>query len=221
MSDARQVFLTGGTGYLGSRLAVALTDRGHVVRALVRRGSEGKLPAGVPSIPGNALDHHTFASVVPPADTFVHLVGVPHPSPAKAEQFRTVDLASAREAVQAATQAKVSHFIYVSVAHPAPVMAAYWTARAEAEGLIRDAGLTTTILRPWYVLGPGHRWPVVLRPLYWIAEWIPATRESARRLGLVSHRQMIAALVWSVENPARGTRILSVPDIRDGCRGSL
>ena len=221
MSDAQQVFLTGGTGYLGSRLAVELMSRGHVVRALVRPGSESGLPPGVISVPGNALDHRTFASLVSPADTFVHLVGVPHPSPAKAKRFRTVDLTSAREAVQAATTAKVSHFIYVSVAHPAPVMTAYWTARVEAEGLIRDAGLTATILRPWYVLGPGHRWPVVLQPLYWIAERIPATRESARRLGLVSHRQMIAALVWSVENPARGTRVLSVTDIRDGCRGSL
>ena len=24
----------------------------------------------------------------------------------------------------------------------------------------------TTILRPWYVLGPGHRWPYALKPMY-------------------------------------------------------
>ncbi len=221
MASTKHVFLTGGTGYLGRALAIELIRRGHEVTALVRQGSETKVPTRGQAVLGNALDHTTYASAVAPADTFVHLVGVPHPSPAKAAQFRTVDLASAREAVKAATIAKVTHFIYVSVAHPAPVMKAYWTARVEAESLIAQAGLNATILRPWYVLGPGHRWPLVLVPFYWIAEHIPATRESARRLGLVSHRQMIDALVWSVEHPARGTRVLSVPDIRDGRPGSL
>jgi uncharacterized protein YbjT (DUF2867 family) len=123
---------------------------------------------------------------------------VPHASPAKAEQFRSVDLASARQAVQAAVTAKVSHFVYVSVAHPAPVMTAYWTARAEAESAIRAANLSATILRPWYVLGLGHRWPIVLVPFYWIAEHLPTTRDSARRLGLVTLGQMIDTLMWAV-----------------------
>ena len=45
--------------------------------------------------------------------------------------------------------------------------------RSEGEALIRAAGLNATILRPWYVLGPGHRWPVVLIPAYWLAERLP------------------------------------------------
>jgi uncharacterized protein YbjT (DUF2867 family) len=82
--------------------------------------------------------------------------------------------------------------------------------------MIRESGLNATILRPWYVLGPGRRWPVILKPIYWLMERIPATRESARRLGLVTIEQMVAALVRSVEHPAQGVRILNVPDIR-GC----
>jgi hypothetical protein len=50
--------------------------------------------------------------------------------------------------------------------------------------------------------------------MYWIMEQIPATRDSAQRLGLVTQEQMIAALVSSVETPARGVRILGVPEIR-------
>jgi hypothetical protein len=55
----------------------------------------------------------------------VHLVGVAHPSPAKAEQFHTVDLAALRVSVAAALKARARHFVFVSVAHPAPAMKAY------------------------------------------------------------------------------------------------
>ncbi len=210
----RHIFLTGGTGYLGRRLAARLVSRGHTVRALARAGSEGRLPAGVQVVGGDALHGISYAARVAPADTFVHLVGVSHPSPAKAQQFLSVDLASVAAAVPAAVTAGIRHFIYVSVAHPAPVMQAYIAARVRAEGLIRDSGLPATILRPWYVLGPGHRWPVLLTPLYALARALPPTREGARRLGLVTLDQMLAALVAAVEAPADGWRIMDVPHIR-------
>jgi hypothetical protein len=38
--------------------------------------------------------------------------------------------------------------------------------------------------------------------------------EGAQRLGLVTLEQMIAALVHAVENPATGTRVVAVPQIR-------
>jgi uncharacterized protein YbjT (DUF2867 family) len=94
-------------------------------------------------------------------------------------------------------------------------MRAYIDVRAECERIIRNAGLTATIVRPWYVLGPGHRWPVVLQPLYRLAERVPSLREGARRLGLVALEQMVDSLVWAVEHPPTGARILDVPGIRE------
>src|SRR5439155_17195229 len=79
------IFLTGATGYIGRHLIPELLARGHTVRALVRAGSEGKLAKGAIAVPGNALDRATFASQVAPSDTFIQLVGVAHPSPAKAQ----------------------------------------------------------------------------------------------------------------------------------------
>jgi hypothetical protein len=66
------------------------------------------------------------------------------------------------------------------------------------------------------VLGPDHRWPIVLVPFYAIAESLPATRESAQRLGLVTLSQMVAALVRAVEAPpaTRQRRIVDVAAIR-------
>lgn len=214
MTTKHSVFITGGTGYLGRALIPLLLARGHEVRALVRRGSESKLPEGCGTVTGDPLDESSFAGRVAPSDTFVQLVGVPRPSPAKARQFREIDLVSGRASVQAARAAGVRHFVYVSVAQPAPVMQAYQGVRAEVESLLKESGLPATVLRPWYVLGPGHRWPYLLKPFYYLCERLPSTRETAQRLGFVTHAQMTAALLRAVEDPAPDFRLLTVPDIR-------
>lgn len=209
-----QIFLTGGTGYMGRRLIPLLTEREHRVAALVRRGSEPKLPPGGIPVFGNALDQATFVDHIKPASTFVQLVGVAHPSPTKGKEFRAIDLVSGRESVAAAAAVGIQHFVYVSVAHPAPIMKDYIAVRAELEALIRASGMNATIIRPWYVLGPGHRWPYLLVPMYWCLERIPATKDSARRLGLVSLPQMLRSLVRAVETPPTGIKIVETPEIR-------
>ena len=208
------VFITGATGFMGRQLSAELLVRGHRVRGLARPGSEARVALGCEVAAGDALRAASYVGSMAGFDTLVHLVGVAHPSPAKKAQFLSIDLASAREALSAAVSAGVRHMVYVSVAHPAPVMHEYIAARTAAEEAIGAAGLNATILRPWYVLGPGRRWPLAILPVYWLMEALPGTRESARRLGLVSAQQMIAALVRAIENPARGLRIWEVPEIR-------
>ncbi len=210
----RRVFITGGTGYIGSTLIPVLLERGHRVRALIRPESKGKLPAGCEVVSGDPLDAKSYRQLVRPSDTFIHLVGISHPSPSKAANLPAVDLASAREAISIAVELEVPHFVYVSVAHPAPVMKEYVAARSQCEDLIRQSGLNASILRPWYVLGPGHRWPYALLPLYKLLERLPLTRAGARRLGLVTLEQMTFALTQAVESPAHGVRIVEVPEIR-------
>jgi uncharacterized protein YbjT (DUF2867 family) len=95
-------------------------------------------------------------------------------------------------------------------------MRAYIEVRRRCEAALVESGLPHTILRPWYVLGPGHWWPYALAPFYRICESIPATREGATRLGLVTRQQMLDALVWAVVHPAESGRIMEVPAIRRG-----
>ena len=209
------IFITGGTGYMGCQLIPALVKRGHQVTALARKGSETKLPDAARGLVGDPLLADSYTEQIRPADTFVHLIGVAHPGPAKANQFRAIDFVSVQVAVKAAREAGIQHFIYLSVAHPAPVMKAYVEVRMECEEMIRASGIPATFLRPWYVLGPGHRWPYALAPFYWLCERFPATRESALQLGLVKLPQMLNALVWAAENPARGIRVLEISQIRE------
>lgn len=210
------VVVTGGTGYLGVPLVGSLLARGHRVRVLCRAAAVRRVPGGAEAVVGDALDPADVAAALPDGATLVHLVGTPHPSPAKAPEFERVDLASIRASVRAAAARGVRQLVYVSVAHPAPVMRAYVAARIAGEHAIAGSSIAATILRPWYVLGPGHRWPLAILPVAWLLEALPWTRETARRLGLVTRDQMVAALVGAVESPpAPGTRrVLDVAAIR-------
>ena len=210
------VAITGATGYLGRELCAALLTRGHAVRALVRPGRAARVVHGVPPTELDVFNVTQLSGALRAGDTVVHLIGTPHPNPSKAAEFERVDLGSARVCASAAAAAGVAHIVYVSVAQPAPMMQAYIEARRAAEATIAATRIAASFVRPWYVLGPGHRWPYLLAPFYALAELLPATRDTARRLGLVTLAQMTRALVRAVENPPapHGTRVVEVPEIR-------
>ncbi len=211
-----RVFLTGATGFLGSSFAAELLRRGHQVNALVRPGSEARVAPGCVTVLGDALQADSYAASIGHADTFVHLVGVAHPSPSKAAEFRAIDLVSCREAVKAASQTDIRHFIYLSVARPSPMMKSYQAVRAEGERMILDSVIPATFVRPWYVLGPGRSWPVVLKPFYTLARAFPPTRDGANRLALVTLDQMTQTLVRAVEHPPERLQVFEPPEIRMG-----
>lgn len=210
----RSVFISGSTGYIGRPLTALLVAAGCDVFPLTRPQSIRKLPLGCTPVLGDALDASTFSAVVPPGAAVIHLTGVAHPSPAKGREFRNIDQVAFEASLAAALAAKASHFLYLSVAHPAPVMRDYIAVRRECEARLIASGLPATIFRPWYVLGPGHRWPCVFLPFYKLAELIPASREAALRLGLVNRRQMLAAIVEAVWSPPHGVAMVGVDRIR-------
>ena len=219
---SRTVCITGATGYLGRALSTALSARGHAVCALVRPGGAARAAPGSEVRELDVFDVDALSAAFFAGATVVHLIGTPHPNPSKAAEFQRVDLGSARICATAAARAGVAHIVYVSVAQPAPMMRAYVEARAAAEAAITAAGLTATFVRPWYVLGPGHRWPYLLLPFYGLAELVPSMRDSARRLGLVTLAQMTRALVFAAEHPppAGERRVVDVPAILAARKGA-
>lgn len=212
----QNIFITGGTGYIGTRLIKALLKDGNFhVQALVRNGSQKKLPEGCEMLIGDALDAESYKHLIAPAATFVHLIGVAHPSPSKKEQFKNIDLVSIQEAVKAASYAEARHFIYLSVAmYPTKIMKDFQEARAKGESLLIQSKLTTSFIRPWYVLGPGHWWPILLKPLYFIARFIPSKREGAEKLDTITIRQMIDTLVLAAGSHPLKSHYYEVADMQ-------
>jgi uncharacterized protein YbjT (DUF2867 family) len=100
------------------------------------------------------------------------------------------------------------------VAQPAPVMRDDVAVRAEGERLVRETGMAATFVRPWYVLGPRHRWPYAILPLYWLWSLSPKSRDTARRLYPVTLRSVVRAIADAVDAPPAGVRIIEAPEMR-------
>jgi hypothetical protein len=86
--------------------------------------------------------------------------------------------------------------------------------RREGEEYCLSKKMNCTFIRPWYVLGPGHWWPLLLLPFYGLAELVPSWRAKARSKALVTIEQMITTLVKAVEADPLPQRIMEIKDIR-------
>jgi len=211
----KSVYITGATGYMGKRLVKALLNDGYRVIALTRKGSEFKLPAVTEKVIANPFDALSFQGFIPRGCVFIQLLGVSHPSPRKAKQFKEIDLRSVKASADAASFAGAAHFLYVSVAmSPSKIMYAYQQVRKEGEEYCLNRKLNCTFVRPWYVLAPGHWWPVLLIPFYGVAELVPTWRKQAREKGLVTIQQMLATLVNAVAEKPAPLKIYAIADIR-------
>src|SRR5438128_8660301 len=83
------------------------------------------------------------------------------------------------------------------------------------ETIIRATAIPATFIRPWYVIGPGHYWPLLFQPIFKILEWIPSTSAKAKALHVVYLKQMLNALVHAVEHfPSNGVDVIEISDIR-------
>jgi uncharacterized protein YbjT (DUF2867 family) len=211
------IFITGGTGYIGKRLIKKLVAQGYDVTALVRKGSENNLPKGVRAIIADPFDAATFQQWIPKGATYIQLLGVSHPSPRKKDQFQQIDLRSVKASADAAVKASVSHFIYLSVAMTdSTIMKDFRDARKEGEAYILSKHLLCTFIRPWYVIGPGHLWPVFLLPVYGMARFSSSKRKKAEKMSLITISQMLQTLMKAIESPPQKQRVFEVKHMKRG-----
>lgn len=160
------ILVTGATGLVGERLVPRLAETGEACRALVRPGRE--CPAGVTAVEGDLFDPASLAEAVTGVSAIIHLAAV----------FRTPDadliwksnLEGTRSLIVAAqAYAPDARFIMASTSNvydktsPRPAREsdnvepeqAYPASKVAAEKLLRNSGLTWSILRFPFVYGDG------------------------------------------------------------------
>ena len=228
------VFLTGGTGFVGSHTVAALTRRGHRVRLLVRnedRVATALAPHGVPAsaiesvVVGNATDRTVGERALSGGDAVVHAASVYSLDVAAATKIHRVNAPAANAVLHAAVAANIDPIVYVSSyvtylgagrssIHPDdPVgtpKGAYALSKAAGERIARalqEQGAPITSIYPGTVWGPHDprgKWSDSQRTAYLL---LRGRTPFALPGGfpVVDVRTIASAIAASVE-PGRGPR---------------
>lgn len=171
-----KILVTGGSGFLGSRLLPRLVAAGHQVFALARSAvADGKLRA-LGALPVRGDLDHPGGMALPPVEAVIHLAAHFHLAGPRAPFFQ-VNVDGTKALLQAAQAAGASSFIYLTAAAVimdnggSPIRQAderaptfpdsfspYIASKATSEAGVLAAnrpGFRTIALRPPGIWGPG------------------------------------------------------------------
>jgi len=88
----------------------------------------------------------------------------------------------------------------------------YQVCRPKREKVITKS-LKASIIRPCYIIGPGHYWPLLFLPLFKLLEIIPGTSSKAKTLRLVFLSQMLNTSAYAVEHPPERVSVFEIEEI--------
>jgi len=143
------VLVAGGTGTLGTLTTRLLIDTGHRVRVMTRTQSKADdlKKRGASIVKGDLRDPESLEFALRGVTT---VISATHSILGKGDSSsELVDDEGQRSLIDAAKQAGVSHFIFISVFgaaldHPVD----FWQTKARVERYLRDSGIPFTIIRP-------------------------------------------------------------------------
>jgi NADH dehydrogenase len=154
-----RLFVTGGSGFVGSRLLPALERGGHAATALDRTGVIPQQSSGAGALQvvrGDLLEPHTYRAALASSTVVLHLAATTGRA-TKSQHFR-VNTHGTEILLHECESAGVRKFLFVSS------IAAGFTdrrdyhyaeAKVRAEDAVRRSNIPFAILRPTMILGPG------------------------------------------------------------------
>jgi nucleoside-diphosphate-sugar epimerase len=202
--------VTGGTGFVGSRLLEIAVADGHEVRALARRPMPPR--AGVRWVTGALDEAAALAELAGGTEAVIHVAGVI--SGRTAADFDRANVEGTRALLGAAKAAGVRRFVHVSsLAAREPQLSLYGGSKARSEELVATSGLSFAIVRPPAVYGPGDKETL---ELFRMAKRGVVLLPPAGRLSLI-HADDLARLLVALAAPEAPNGLIVEPD--DGRRG--
>lgn len=151
-----RIAITGGTGFVGRHLAARLAADGHAV-VVVRRGDPVKqalLPRGVTVVAADITDSVALAAAFAGCDAVAHSAGINREI--GAQTYANVHVRGTKAVVEASRAAGVERLVMLSFLRARPDgPTEYHRSKWDAEKLVRQSGLTWTILKAGVIYGRG------------------------------------------------------------------
>lgn len=217
-----RVFVTGGTGFVGTHVVAALRERGHLVTCLVRDPAKARHVFGAHApelVLGDLADAQALTRGCTAADAVVHLAGLTA-ARSRAELF-AVNAGGTHAVVDAVgavggDRPRLVHISSLAAAGPvvngvtptsdeeAHPVSDYGRSKLAGEEPVRQLPLAWTILRPPAVYGPWDR--EFLRLFRMAGRGVaPVFGDGSQRLSLVFAGDLANAVVRCLEGaPAPG-----------------
>lgn len=219
------VFITGGTGFVGSAIVKYCIQQGHQVHALVRPGSTDKrsaIPREAKQVEGDLLNPETYGDALAQCDAVIHLVGIIRDFPSKGITFDRIHIEGTKAIVNESVRRGIKRFVHMSALGARPgAMTAYHATKWEAEQLLRDSGLDYILFRPSVIFGPNDEFVNMLADLVKLPV-VPVIGDGKYRLQPVSvntiaelFEQALALTTSLKEYEVGGPEPLSYNDILD------
>jgi uncharacterized protein YbjT (DUF2867 family) len=215
------ILVVGATGVVGGMITRGFLEQGKEVRILVRRDSpssqlvqqglatsaEELIESGAHPVHGDLRDRASLDAALEGVETVVSTAN--SAMRGGADNPQSVDLDGNRNLIDAARDAGVEHFVFVSLLgadpeHPAPFL----QAKGQSEAVLRESGMDYTILAPTAFM---EFWPAMVVGMPALqGQTVTLVGEGSRRHSFVSNRDVAAFAVKAVAHPAALKRHLAI-----------
>ena len=215
------ILVVGATGVVGGMISRGLLEEGKDVRVLVRRDSpssqlvhqglatspESLIEAGAQPVHGDLRDRASLDAALKDIDTVISTAN--SAMRGGEDNPESVDLEGNQNLIEAARDAGVEHFVFVSLLgadpdHPVPFM----RGKGQSESALRESGMVYTILAPTAFM---EFWPAMVVGMPALqGRPVVLAGEGRRRHSFVSNRDVAAFVLAALENPAARNEHLAI-----------
>ena len=194
------VLLTGATGFVGGYVARHAVERGHRLRALVRKidAADTLVQQGVEVVEGDITRPQSLEEAANGCDVVIHLVGIIREKPPVAT-FDGVHTRGTIRVLEAAERAGAKKFVQMSALGARADGTAYQRTKFEAEEVVRRSEIPHVIFRPSIVVGAGGEFIELLLRMLRALPVAPVIGDGRYRLQPVDVEDVAAVFVQAAE----------------------